>query len=75
MNATKWESGRIGLVRGERIWTSSDREWAIIRTNVQTASEPANYDVYQYGVVLTSMPTLDTAKDFVEMLRGNAVIA
>lgn len=75
MNATKWESGRIGLVRGERIWTSSDREWAIIRTNVQTANEPANYDVYQYGVVLTSMPTLDTAKDFVEMLRGNAVIA
>ena len=75
MNAIKWESGRIGLVRGERIWISSDREWAIIRINVQTASEPANYDVYQYGVVLTSMPTLDTAKDFVEMLRGNAVIA
>lgn len=75
MNAIKWESGRIGLARGERIWTSIDREWAIIRNNVATASEPDRYDVYQYGVVLTDFPTLDMAKRFIEMLRGNEVIA
>ncbi len=71
MSKTKWESAGKDQRPGSRIWESSNREWRIIRTGLPS-SRP-EFEVYQFGVLLTSYPSLDMAKRDVEMLTGDMV--
>lgn len=73
MSKIKWESAGEGPRPGSRIWLSSNREWRIFRTDAP--SRNPQFEIYQFGVFLTSYPTLDMAKRDIEMLRGEAVVA